>query len=187
MKSDQSGSGKFDHSKADSQSTPVLPVKVADFCFNEFQTYEAELNERCLQFLQKDSGVLVYRRMRVAEVFSYGCRNWDQSLEWQLGALKKSMDYKADVPNFLEPWYGIGTVASAFGIQYIWPEGQAPATKPAFQTIEEALNFDFIPLKETVIGRHSLDMIEFFLDKTKVNSQFRWAISSRLLTILPTL
>ncbi len=34
-----------------------------------------------------------------------------KSLEWQLGALKKSMEYKADIPNFLEPWYGIGTIA----------------------------------------------------------------------------
>lgn len=167
MKSNLSGSEKFDHSKADSQSTLVLPVKVNDFCFSRFQEHESELNERCSQFIGKDSGVLVYRRMRVAEVFSYGCRDWNQSLEWQLGALKKSMDYKADIPNFLEPWYGIGTVASAFGIPYIWPEGQAPATKPAFQTIDDALNFNFKPVKETVVGKHTLDMIEFFLNKTK--------------------
>jgi hypothetical protein len=167
MKLNQSDSKKFDNSKADAQATLVSPVKVEDFCFNEYQEYESELNERCTQFIRKDSGVLVYRRMRVAEVFSYGCRDWNQSLEWQLGALKKSMDYKADVANFLEPWYGIGTVASAFGIPYIWPDGQAPATKPAFQTIDDALNFDFKPVKETVVGKHSLDMIEFFLDKTK--------------------
>ena len=30
-------------------------------------------------------------------------------------------------PNFLEPWYGIGVVAGAFGVPYVWKEGQAPA------------------------------------------------------------
>ena len=104
--------------------------------------------------------------MRVAEVFSYGCRDMNQSLEWQLGALQKSMDYEADVPNFLEPWYGIGMVACSFGIDYIWNEGQSPATKPAFQTIDEALAFDIKPVVETEVGKHSLEMIEYFLEQT---------------------
>jgi hypothetical protein len=109
----------------------------------------------------------VYRRMRVAEVFSYGCRDMKQSLEWQLGALKKSMDYPADVPNFLEPWYGIGVVACSFGINYIWNPGQSPATKPSFLTIDEALSFDIKPVMQTEVGKHSLRMIEYFLDQTK--------------------
>ncbi|MCJ7673544.1 MAG: hypothetical protein MUO33_00145 [Sedimentisphaerales bacterium] len=36
------------------------------------------------------------------------------------------------VAKFLEPWYGIGTVASAFGLDYVWKEGQAPAVRPRF-------------------------------------------------------
>jgi hypothetical protein len=158
---------KFDTSKSDTQATKVDPVKVADFSFETYQEYEQKLTERCLNFMQADSGVLVYRRMRVAEVFSYGCRNMKQSLEWQLGALQKSMAYKADVPNFLEPWYGIGPVASSFGIGYIWNPGQSPATKPAFETIDEALAFDIMPVKETEVGKHSLQMVEYFLEQTK--------------------
>jgi hypothetical protein len=105
--------------------------------------------------------------MRVAEVFSYGCRDMKQSLRWQLGALQKSMDYKADVPNFLEPWYGIGMVACSFGIDYIWNKGQSPATKPAFQSIDEALAFDIKPVVKTEVGKHSLEMIEYFLEQTR--------------------
>ncbi|MCP4366654.1 MAG: hypothetical protein GY797_00860 [Deltaproteobacteria bacterium] len=77
------------------------------------------------------------------------------------------MDYKADVPNFLEPWYGLGMVACSFGIDYIWNKGQSPATKPAFQTIDEALAFDIKPVIETGVGKHSLEMIEYFLEQTK--------------------
>lgn len=157
----------FDISKSDSQATVVNPVKASDFCFDTYQEYDQKLTERCVKFIQSNSGALVYRRMRVAEVFSYGCRDMKQSLEWQLGALQKSMAYEADVPNFLEPWYGIGPVASSFGIEYIWHPGQAPATKPAFQSIDEALAYDAKPVKETGIGKHSLQMIEYFLEQTK--------------------
>lgn len=157
----------FDTSKNDAQSTLVDPVKVSDFCFSEYAEYEQELNKRCDAFMKSSSGVLVYRRMRVAEVFSYGCKDIKQSLEWQLGSLKKSMDYQADVPNFLEPWYGIGTISNAFDIDYIWNKGQAPATKPKFQTIDEALAYPFKQVKDTPVGRHTLSMIEYFLDQTK--------------------
>lgn len=157
----------FDTSKNDAQATQVVPVEAADFPFEIYQEYEQQLTEGCIDFLQSDSGVLVYRRMRVEEVFSFGCRDMKQSLEWQLGALKKSMGYEADVPNFLEPWYGIGSVACSFGIDYIWNPGQAPATKPVFQTIDEALNFDIKPVRETDVGMHNLKMIEYFLEQTK--------------------
>jgi len=157
----------FDSGKSDAQATKVDPVKVSDFCFDAYSEYAKKLTERCEKFMQAKSGVLVYRRMRVAEVFSYGCCDMKQSLEWQLGALKKSMDYPADVPNFLEPWYGIGMVACSFGINYIWNPGQSPATKPAFQTIDEALSFDIKPVLQTEVGKHSLEMIEYFLDQTK--------------------
>lgn len=157
----------FDLSKSDAQATKVDPVKVSDFCFDTYSEYCHTLTERCKQFMHTKSGVLVYRRMRVAEVFSYGCRDMKQSLEWQLGALQKSMDYQADVPNFLEPWYGIGLIGTAFGLDYIWNPGQSPAVKPAFQTIDEALVYDIKPVKYTEVGKHSLEMIEYFLDQTK--------------------
>jgi hypothetical protein len=158
---------KFDTSKSDAQATVVEPVKITDFDFEAYQEYFQELTGRCNAFLQADTGVLVYRRMRVAEVFSYGCRDMKNSLEWQLGALQKSKAYEADVPNFIEPWYGLGVVASSFGINYQWNQGQAPAVKAAFQTIDEALAYDLKPVKDTAEGKHTLEMIEYFLDKTK--------------------
>ncbi len=158
---------KFDTGKADAQATSVEPVKATDFNIEEYRDYVRELTGRCERFNGSDSGVLVYRRMRVADVFSAGCRDMKQSLEWQLGALQQSMRYEADVPNFLEPWYGIGVVAASFGLDYIWNPGQAPAVKPAFQSIDDALNFEFQPVSETAVGKHSLEMIEYFLDQTR--------------------
>jgi len=95
------------------------------------------------------------------------CGDMKASLELQLGALKNSMDYKMDIANFLEPWYGIGTVSSAFGTNYEWHDKQAPACKPPFNSVSDALNYNILPVERTSIGRHTLDMIEYFLDRTK--------------------
>ena len=156
----------FDQTGIDVQATPVEPVKPQDFDFEAYSDYEASLLERCRAFWKSDSGVLVWRRMRIAEVFSYGCKDMRASLEWQLGGLKKSIEYKADIPNFLVPWYGIGTVASAFGADYIWKEKQAPAIRPRFASVREALDYTPEPVWQTRIGRHTLEMIDYFLDKT---------------------
>jgi hypothetical protein len=158
--------GIFDQTSADVQATPVEPVQPEAFDFDAYADYEAELLERCHAFWRAESGVLVLRRMRPAEVFTYGCKDMNASLRLQLGALQTSMTYKADVPNFLEPWYGIGTVAGAFGADYIWKEKQAPAIRPKFQSIREALEHTPIPVSESRIGRHTLEMMDYFLDKT---------------------
>ena len=83
------------------------------------------------------------------------------------GVNVRELLFKADVPNFLEPWYGIGTVASAFGGDYIWYEGNAPALKPRFQTIDEVLAYGPQEIAQTNIGRHTLNMIEYFMDQTR--------------------
>ena len=156
----------FDLTSMDVQATPVKPVAPEDFDFDAYVDYEMSLQEKCRDFWQAQSGVLIHRRMRVAEVFSYGCKDMKTSLEWQLGGLKKSMEFKADVPNFLEPWYGIGTVAGAFGIDYLWSEGQAPAVQPKFRSVREALDHNIVPVSESSIGKHTLDMIDYFNEKT---------------------
>ena len=158
---------KFNNSIADSQATAVEAISPQNFDFYAYVDYDKSLQEKGREFWQKDSGVLVYRRMRVAEVFSHGSKDMKNSLELQLGALQKSMEYKADVPNFLEPWYGIGTIAASYGASYHWAEGQAPAIKSLFNLVKDALEYDPAPVSQTEIGRHTLEMIEYFLDKTK--------------------
>lgn len=157
----------FDVNSRDSQATVVRPIAPEEFDISAYADYEQALLERCRKFWQGDSGVLVYRRMRVAEVFAADSRDMQKSLAWQLGALQESMKFKADVSNFLEPWYGLGTVASAFGFDYLWEPGLAPAVDGKFGSVVELLNADIRTVAETDIGRHTLEMTEYFLDKTK--------------------
>ena len=157
---------QFNSQLADSQATSVVPIQPEAFDFDKYEAYAAQLNHGCAEFWNKKSGVMVYRRMRVGECFSYGCRDMKNSLALQLGALERSMHYRADVPNFLEPWYGIGTVASAFGGDYLWEPGNAPAMKSRFNTIDELLALDIQEIADTSIGRHTLNMIEYFMEQT---------------------
>jgi len=157
----------FNSQLSDAQATEVVPIKPEDFDFDKYAAYVEHLNKTCAGFWKAEAGVVVYRRMRVAECFSYGCRDMKSSLANQLGALQKSMLYRADVPNFLEPWYGIGTIASAFGSDYLWPEGNAPALKPAFSSLDGILSYTPQEVAQTNIGRHTLNMIEYFMDKTR--------------------
>ena len=158
----------FDTSLSDSQATSVKPVQPKDFDFSAYVDYEQSLLERCHEFWHKKSGgVLVYRRMRVAEVFSYDCSDMKKSLQWQLGALQESMKYPADTPNFLEPWYGLGTAASAFGFGYSWYPGQAPAVNAKFQTTDEAAQYNTMPIADTPVGKQTLKMVDYFLEMTK--------------------
>jgi len=157
----------FDNLIADSQGREVEPLPPSKFDFERYTDYEAKLLERNHAFWQAPGGIAVYQRFRVPQVYTYGCREMKMSLALQLGALQESMKYEADVPNFLEPWYGIGTIASAFGAEYDWKPGQAPAIKHPFQSVEEALEKEILPVEETPIGKHTLQMIEYFLEKTK--------------------
>jgi hypothetical protein len=158
---------KFNNQLSDAQATQVTPIKPGDFDLEKYAAYVEILNNKCAAFWESSSGVVVYRRMRVAECFSFGCSDMESSLENQLGSLEKSMLFKADVPNFLEPWYGIGTIASAYGNEYIWMDGNAPAIHSRFNSIDELLDFTPQKVANTNIGKHTLDMIEYFIEKTK--------------------
>lgn len=157
----------FNTDLRDSQSTIITPIAPEKFDIQAYADYEQSLLERNRAFVKDDHGLLVYRRVRADGVFYDACKDRELSLALQLGALKHSMAFEADIANFLEPWYGIGYIASCFGADYSWTPGQAPAVKPLFETCEDILNADFKPIAQTPIGRANLDMIEYFLDKTK--------------------
>ena len=57
----------------------------------------------------------------------------------------------ADAPTYLEPWYGIGVTASAFGGDYEWPEGQAPVMRPLWHDVADIP--DTLPWRSSRSGR----------------------------------
>ena len=156
----------FDTSKRDVQASPVEPVDPGCFDYEAFLAREERQLDCCRAFRDAGEGILVHRRMRVAEVFSDLCGDMPLSLRLQLGGLQAGLAYLNDCPNFLEPWYGIGTVAAAWGAEYAWEEGQAPVVRPLFSCAREALDAPTRPVRDTPIGRRTLEMADYFLEST---------------------
>ena len=125
---------RFDTSLSDSQATAVDPVAPEQFDYAAYADYAAEKEDGIRRFVAADSGVLVYRRVRAGECFAGSCHDMQYSLALQLGALEKSVAYEADIPNFLEPWYGIGVLAAAYGVEYLWHGDAAPQRGDATQS-----------------------------------------------------
>ena len=165
----------FDNTLKDAQALSVTPIEPRDFDLARFEAHAAAADQRYADFMSKPSGLAVWQRVRAGEVFRDACRDMRQSLCLQLGALQKSLEYATDAPMYLEPWYGIGTTASAFGGEYEWFEGPAPAVRPLYRSIADVpplvpRAFDQVP-----ILRYTLDTIEYFLDQTQGRVPLSWS------------
>ncbi|HTY85958.1 MAG TPA: uroporphyrinogen decarboxylase family protein [Candidatus Acidoferrum sp.] len=165
---------KFDYTKADAMAMPATPMDPAQFDFARYEAFAADADRRYAEFLRQKEGVAVWQRVRVGEVFRDACRDLKQSLRWQLGGLTRAMDYLTDAPAYLEPWYGIGTTASAFGSDYEWLPGQAPAVKPVYRSMVEVPELTPQAVVDGPILRYTLKTIEYFLEQTKGRLPMSW-------------
>ena len=165
----------FDFTDKDSQAMPVEPLELKYFDIARFEAHAAEADDRFAAFMEKDEGVAVWQRVRVGEVFRDGCRDMAESLRWQLDGLKKSLEYKTDAPSYLEPWYGIGTTAASWGADYVWHEGQAPATYHVFDSIDNVPAQALLDFTEAPVTRFTLETIEYFLDATQGRLPISWS------------
>ena len=165
----------FDFTKEDSAATPVTPVRPEEFDIARYEAFAAAADERFAEFWQKDSGVMVWQRVRAGRVFRDACRDMQGSLELQLGALNTAMDLLTDAPTYLEPWYGIGTTASAFGGQYQWHLNQAPAMEPMYRSLDEVPELIPLPYEDIPIMQYTLRTIEYFLEQTGGRVPMSWS------------
>jgi len=154
---------KFDTAKKDAMAMPVVQTAASAFDFVRYAAFAAEADERYAAFLAKPQGVAVWQRVRAGEVFRDGCRDRQESLRWQLGALARTMDYLTDAPTYLEPWYGIGTTAAAFGAEYEWFPGQSPAVLPRYSTIGDVPQKLERAVELAPVLASTLMTIEYFL------------------------
>ena len=60
-----------------------------------------------------------------------------------------------------------GDVAAAYGFGYVWEKDLAPAVDGKFPSTAELLAAPFRPVEETETGRHTLRMIQYFLEETQ--------------------
>jgi hypothetical protein len=165
----------FDYTSKDAQAMPVAPVEPAGFDFARYEAYALQADQRYAEFLRQPEGIAVWQRVRVGEVFRDACRDAHVSLRLQLGGLTQSLEYATDAPTYLEPWYGIGTTASAFGGEYDWPPGQAPVVRPPWQSLRQISHPVPRASGDVPILQYTLETIEYFLEQTRGRVPMSWS------------
>lgn len=95
-------------------------MKAKDFDFGCFREFRSRREEELANFINGKSQSNIFLKEVAFENF-YACRNRKESLELQLDAITRQMDLKSGNIPYLEPWFGVGVYANAFGAEYIWP------------------------------------------------------------------
>lgn len=170
----KSSSERFDVKVSDAMAMPVVRTRPELFPLERFAEHAAQCDARYERFLQSSSAVAVWQRVRAGEVFRDACADKKLSLEWQLGALERSLDFESDAPMYLEPWYGIGTTAAAFGATYAWLPGQSPGVMPPHTQLSEAFPLKRQTDPEVPILAETLATIEYFLEMTRGLVPLSW-------------
>ena len=69
------------------------------------------------------------------------CADRQLFIERNLWGMATSAQWASDgVFPHLQPWYGVGIYATAFGCHYIWQRGSAPQTRPLYTSAAEVRN-----------------------------------------------
>ena len=95
------------------------------------------------------------------------CKDRELFLRCNLWDMAKSAEWKSDhVFPHLQPWYGVGLYASAFGAKYVWLGEAAPQTHPIFRTVKETENIQTPEVGVSGPMKEVLDRIKWYREIT---------------------
>jgi hypothetical protein len=77
------------------------------------------------------------------------------------------MEWKSDIvfPH-LQPWYGVGIYATAFGAKYVWDENYCPQVRPIFSRTEEIEHIKKPAIENSAPMLEVLERIQWYRDIT---------------------
>jgi hypothetical protein len=141
-------------------------MKASQFDFHRFQDWLAPREERMRRFLAGKSDTPVLLIEREDDDF-LTCRNPQESLEIQLEILTRQMDLDSDYVPFLEPWFGVGVYANAFGAEYVWMEGESAQTHYIVFNEEQASRLARPSIDDSPVMKLVLEAIDYFVEQTR--------------------
>lgn len=142
-------------------------MNTASFPFEKFLAYKEEKRNTFLKFIQDASPKpLVISQPDSTHWTGSGCVSKERSLEAQLAYLKACMETESDLAfTYLEPWYGVGVYAAAYGCDYIFAGDEPPQTRPIFASVDDLQGIPKPHIKDCQVMNHVLDMIRYFKDQ----------------------
>ncbi|PIZ13790.1 MAG: hypothetical protein COY53_02995 [Elusimicrobia bacterium CG_4_10_14_0_8_um_filter_37_32] len=93
-------------------------------------------------------------------------RSSEESFYANIENVALSLDVPSDHLPVMEPWFGTGVYANIYGCQYFWREGESPAVRYMYQTLEEVKNISKPRWEKSEIAQLVLDTIRYFKSKT---------------------
>lgn len=121
--------------------------------------------EKLLKFENKQLPFLV--SIIGPSTFYTNCNTIEDSFAANLYDFEKALDIKSDSLPYLEPWFGTGLYANAFGCEYFWRQGDSPACHYKYKKIEDIFDVPTPDISQNPIFKMVLDAIEYFKDKTQ--------------------
>jgi hypothetical protein len=94
------------------------------------------------------------------------CNSIEENFNANIFDFGETLDCPSDTLPNLEPWFGTGIYAEAFGCKYYWREGDSPAVHYAYHNIEEIQKIQKPEISAGKLFGMVLEAIEYFKDKT---------------------
>ncbi len=146
-------------------------MKTKNFDFEKFGDWLAEKEEKTANFLngKNETNVLLAENVEsdIVESNFLTCRTPQESLECQLDILTNQMKSENCAAPFLEPWFGVGVFANAFGAEYIWTENESPQTHYITHSVDDIEKLKIPNIDNAPIMNLVMDTIDYFLTETK--------------------
>jgi len=77
-----------------------------------------------------------------------------------------SMEWSDELPH-MQPWFGTGVYANAFGCEYLWRTGQAPDTRVRYHSIEEVRGLEMPDWRKSPVMGMVLECIDVLKERTR--------------------
>jgi len=141
-------------------------MKAADFDYARFEDWAAGRERVTRDFLSgKTRGVCLQEPVWMPGKSYTTCRTPQESLEVQLDVIDAQMRMNSSYVPYLEPWFGTGIYANAFGAEILWNEGQSSATHYVFFDESDAGKMGE-PDFDATLPRLVMEGIDYFLEET---------------------
>lgn len=90
----------------------------------------------------------------------------EKSFQNNLSDFVKTLEYLSDTLPYIEPWFGTGVYAQAFGGVYFWRENECPACHYKYKDINEIKNINKPSIAESEMLQHVKKSLEYICEQT---------------------
>jgi len=148
---------------------PKLPDQES-FPYDKFLAVKEERDRFLYEWAQglhpREAPVLIYPSWDMWN--NNTCADRELFLKWNLWGMATSAEWASDgVFPHLQPWYGVGLYASAFGCRYYWNGNSAPQTYPIYTSADEVANITMPHPGKSKPMQEVLDRIQWYRKVTR--------------------